>query len=268
MKNFLFYFFLSILSIALFCFLAGCSDTKKQIRFATGNWVYSSDGIYIFLRIDDNGDWAAEISISDEQSTIVKAKKKANGIWNIENKKMVFVVLDSQAEEIWEKDKVVFYDILSLTSRRMKLLDEKENEFLWRASNNGIVKAIGSNAKPVLPMGIFVVNLNKHKSNMTSKYLCLHLDMNIKEIMPEKKVPLVHPKIHDAIISFYSSLTYNEVKDFDRIEKQNKRLVAILNPYIKNIIKGFVIKHAIITAHLEQVEQFIFENTIMREIQS
>jgi hypothetical protein len=81
------------------------------------------------------------------------------------------------------------------------------------------------------------------------------------ELMPEQTVPQFHPRARDAAIMYLSSLTYDDVSDFDRIKSQKEKLKDALNPYMEGLIKDVVIDHVIIAVSTAKVEEFITEHT-------
>ena len=106
------------------------------------------------------------------------------------------------------------------------------------------------------------VNLNKNRSNTQDRYLCLKMNMVLKELMPDQKIPAMHPKAREAAIIFLSSLVYGDVKDFDQVKIQRTKLVDVLNPYMEGFIKDIEIEHVIISTTIEKVEEFIIEHTM------
>jgi hypothetical protein len=85
-------------------------------------------------------------------------------------------------------------------------------------------------------------------------------------MMPEQDIPAIHPKAREAVIIFLSSLVFDDVKDFQKIKIQNKKLAAVLNPYMDGSIKEIKIEHVIVTTDPDQVEEFIIEHSIGEEI--
>ena len=82
-------------------------------------------------------------------------------------------------------------------------------------------------------------------------------------MIPGQEIPRIHPKAREAAVIFLSSLVFDDVKDFTSLEKQNKKLVAVLNPYMEGSIKEIKIEHAIVTTDIDKVEEFMIENTIV-----
>ncbi len=123
--------------------------------------------------------------------------------------------------------------------------------------------AVSEKLNNTIPMGPIAVNLNKHRSNDKDRYLCLDMTLILQEMMLEHEVPAIHPKAREAAMIFFSSLVFDDVKVFTSIKKQNKKLVAVLNPYMEGSIKEIKIEHAIVTTDIDKVEEFMIEHTIV-----
>jgi len=123
--------------------------------------------------------------------------------------------------------------------------------------------AVFENLNNTIPMGPIAVNLDKHRSHDKDRYLCLNMNLMLHEIMPGQEIPRIHPKAREAAVIFFSSLVFDDVKDFTSIKKQNKKLVAVLNPYMDGSIKEIKIEHVIVTADVDLVEEFIIEHSIV-----
>jgi hypothetical protein len=89
------------------------------------------------------------------------------------------------------------------------------------------------------------------------------MTMILQEMMLEHEVPAIHPKAREAAMIFFSSLVFDDVKVFTSIKKQNKKLVAVLNPYMEGSIKEIKIEHAIVTTDIDKVEEFMIEHTLV-----
>lgn len=123
--------------------------------------------------------------------------------------------------------------------------------------------AVSENLNNTISMGPIAVNLNKHRSHDKDRYLCLDMTLILQEMMLEHEVPAIHPKAREAAMIFFSSLVFDDVKVFTSIKKQNKKLVAVLNPYMEDYIKEIKIEHVIVTTDIDKVEEFIIEHTIV-----
>ena len=123
--------------------------------------------------------------------------------------------------------------------------------------------AVSENLNNTIPMGPIAVNLNKHRSHDKDRYLCLDMTLILKEMMLEHEMSAIHPKAREAAMIFFSSLVFDDVKVFTSIKKQNKKLVAVLNPYMEGSIKEIKIEHAIVTTDIDKVEEFMIEHNIV-----
>ena len=126
--------------------------------------------------------------------------------------------------------------------------------------------AVSENLNNTISMGPIAVNLNKHRLHDKDRYLCLNMTLILQEMMLEHEVPAIHPKAREAAMIFLSSLVFDDVKVFTSIKKQNKKLVAVLNPYMEGSIKEIKIEHAIVTTDIDKVEEFMIEHTIVEAL--
>ncbi len=263
MKKLTVYLTLGLIGVFFVVLLTGCGEAQKgQSEMAIGNWSQLRNRAYILLITNPNGGWSSSVRIADATSRIVKSKGSAKGSWNIENGQMIFSVLESDIVNIWEPNATLFFDIISLTEIEMHLKDETGWVGMWKQTAAQKVAVAEENAQAVLAMGPVVVNLNKNRSNDKDRYLCLNLNLILKELMPEQVPPPIHPRAHDAAIIFLSSLVQNDVKDFDDLKNQGKKLVDVINPYIEGMVKEVKIEHVIVANSVDKVEEFIIEHTM------
>jgi len=246
--------------------LAGCGEEEKtQTDLAIGNWTQLRNRAYILLITNPKGEWNSSVRIADVTSKIVKSKGTAKGIWHVEKGQMIFSVTESDIEKIWEKNATVFFDIVAITETEMHLKDENGRVGIWKKTNAQKTTAAQEEIQIVISMGPVVVNLNKNRSNDKDRYLCLNLNLILKELMPEQEPPPIHPRARDAAIMFLSSLIQNDVKDFDSLKEQGKKLVQVINPYLDAMVKEVEIEHVIVANNVEKVEEFIIEHTMTDE---
>ncbi|MCK5837457.1 MAG: flagellar basal body-associated FliL family protein [Desulfobacula sp.] len=249
-------------TVFLVC-LTGCGERKKtQNELAVGNWTQLRNRAYILLITNPKGEWNSSVRIPDATSKIVKSKGNAKGTWHIDKDQMIFTVLDSDIEEVWTKDTTIFFDIVGLMENEMQLMDESGRTAVWKKTNIQKVAGVENALEMILPMGPVVVNLNKNRSNDKDRYLCLNLNLVLKDPMPDQEIPPIHPKAREAAIIFFSSLVFNDVKTFDRIKEKSRKLAEVLNPYLEGFIKEIVIEHVIVATEIDKVEEFIIENTL------
>jgi flagellar basal body-associated protein FliL len=265
MKKFAVCLVLFFMGISFLGFLAGCGkEEKDQNEFAVGNWTHLRNRAYILLITNPLGEWSSSVRIADVTSKIVKAKGGAKGTWHIDKGQMIFTVTESDVEEIWEKNSTGFFDIVELTESLMHLRDEAGRSILWKRTKAKSAKPTEEELALVVPMGPVAVNLNKNRSNDKDRYLCLNMSLVLKELMPGQEVPPIHPRAREAALIFLSSLVFDDVKDFDGIKQQNKRLVDVLNPYMEGFVKEIKIDHVIVATDADKVEEFIIEHTMVQ----
>jgi len=266
MKKFATFLILTLTAFSFFVSIIGCGeDEKNQNEFAVGNWTQLRNRAYILLITNPKGEWNSSVRIADATSKIVKSKGSAKGTWHIEKSQMIFTVIESDIEEIWEKNATIFYDVVEITQNQMQLRDEFDRVIVWKQTSAKKTAASEEMAAPIIPMGPVTVNLNKNRSNDKDRYLCLNMNMVLKELMPDQEIPLLHPKAREAAIIFLSSLVFNNVKDFDSIKNQGRKLVDVLNPYMEGFIKEISIEHVIVASDINKVEEFIIEHTLVAE---
>ncbi len=241
---------------------SSCGEKEaSQAELAIGNWTQTRNKSYILLVINQKGEWNSSVKISEGASKVVKAKGNAKGTWHIEKGQMILTVMDSDIEDVWEKNRTLVYDIVELTENRMQFKDENGAMTIW--NRTWMEKSAGSESIPSfkMPMAPVVVNLNKNRSNDKDRYLCLKMNMIFKELMPGQKIPPLHPKVHDGIIIFFSSLVYEDVKSFDDVSARCRTLVQLLNPYMEGMIKEIAVENVILAADMDRAEEFIIEHT-------
>lgn len=257
-----------LIVMVMFVMLSGgCGEEEtSQSDLAVGNWTQLRNRAYILLITNPKGGWSSSVRIADATSKIVKSKGSAKGIWHIENGQMIFSVSESDIETIWKKNATLFFDIISLTETEMHLKDENGWVGVWKKTNAKKASAAQGDVQLVVPMGPVVVNLNKNRSNDKDRYLCMNLNLILKELMPEQEPPPVHPRARDAAIIFLSSLIQNDVKDFEGVKAQNRKLVHVINPYLDGMVKEIEIEHVIVADNVQKVDEFIIEHTMTEEV--
>jgi len=246
--------------------LTSCGEKEKEAEeLVVGNWVQHRNQAYILLIVSPVGNWNSSVRIADATSKIVKSKGDAKGVWHMEEGQLIFTTTDSSIEDIWEKNDTSFFEIIELGEQIMRLKEETGRVVEWNKTNPKKSSDLESGISLTIPMDPIAVNLNKNRSNAQDRYLCLNMSLVLKELMPDQKIPAIHPKAREAAIIFLSSLVYENVKDFERLKLQRAKLVDILNPYMEGFIKDIEIEHVIISTTMEKVEEFIIEHTMTRE---
>ena len=244
-------------------FFVGCGEkVKGDEDLVVGNWTQYRNRAYILLVISSKGTWDSSVRIADATSKIVKSKGTAKGTWHMEEGQLIFTVMESNIQEVWEQNDTSFFEIVELGEQIMLLKEENGRVSEWKKSRSQKPGDAVTEAAVVISMKPLAVNLNKNRSNTQDRYLCLNMNLVLKELMPDQKIPALHPKAREAAVIFLSSLVYEEVKDFDQVKLQKLKLVDVLNPYMDGFIKDIEIEHVIISTTMEKVEEFIIEHTM------
>lgn len=263
MKRLADFFILFLIGIFFLVSVTACKEKEISLsERAVGNWIQSENRAHILWVINPKGEWAFSVKIFDVTGKIVNSIRSAKGIWQIEEDQMIVTVMESDVEEVWEKNATIFFDIIELTETVMQLKEESGLIAVWKKINTKKT-ANAERLNDIIPMGPIAVNLDKHRSHDKNRYLCLNMNLMLHEMMPGQEIPRIHPKAREAAVIFFSSLVFDDVKDFTSIKKQNKKLVAVLNPYMEGSIKEIKIEHAIVTTDIDKVEEFMIEHTIV-----
>jgi len=243
--------------------IAGCGGEKekKDTDLVLGSWVYYSNRTYILTVIDMKGTWTSSVRVADVTSKIVDSRGTAGGTWHLDEGQLIFTVVASDINDVWEKEGTYFYKVFELSDHLMVLEGENGRKEEWKKTVRLKGKDGPGAVNPIVTMAPYAVNLDKHSSNARDRYLCLSMHLELMELMPEQPVSQFHPRARDAAIMYLSSLTYENVSDFDRIKVQKKKVKDILNPYMEGLIKDVVIDHVVVACSAAKVEEFIIEHT-------
>lgn len=254
----IFFFFMVLAGIA------GCGGEKekKDTDLVLGNWVHYRNRTYILIAVDMKGTWRSSVRIADVTSKIVDSRGAASGTWHLDEGQLIFAVVVSDIDNVWKKNETYFYKVLELRDHLMVLESENGRKEEWKKTVRPQGKEAPGAVNSIVTMAPYAVNLNKHSSNAQDRYLCLSMHMDLMELMPEQPVPQFHPRARDAAIMYLSSLTYDDVSDFDRIKVQKEKVKDVLNPYMEGLIKDVIIDHVVIAVSAAKVEEFIIEHTV------
>jgi flagellar basal body-associated protein FliL len=266
MARFVWTIVVAALVVGMISFMAGCGDKNaadKEMVF--GNWTHYRNRAYILLSINPKGSWQSSVRIADVTSKIVANKGDAEGTWHLQGNQLMFTVMESSIENVWEKNNTYVFDVVELTDQRMLLQEENQRVEKWEKTRAKKPGEEPENIAVVIPMAPLAVNLNKISSGAPDRYLCLNMELALKELMPGQQVPRLHPRAKEALLLFLSSLIHSDVEDFDKVKAQKSRLVEVLNPYMDGVIKDINIKRVIVSTSMERVEEFIIEHTIGAE---
>lgn len=260
--------FTALFMAGIFFFMAGCGDRKTSDKeMVLGNWAQHRNRAYILLIINPKETWQSSVRIADATSKIVASKGDAEGTWHLQDSQLLFTVMASTIENVWAKNHTYVFDVLELEDHRMLLQEENGRKVEWKKTGARKPGDKDENTALVIPMAPIAVNLNKISSGAPDRYLCISMELGLRELMPGQKIPRVHPRAKEAAIVFLSSLIHSDVEDFDKVRDQQSRLKEVLNPYMDGVIEDINIKRVIVSTDMEKVEEFLIEHTIGAEKQ-
>ena len=255
-----------MLALVLACGMLGCNESAEREanpdELVLGNWTQYRNRAYVLLIIQAQGTWNSSVRIADVTSKIVKSKGDASGSWHMDGDQLIFTVMETNIESVWQKNDTKVFDIVELTKDRMQLKEESGWVGEWKKNLPQKAQGPEGDLAPVIAMAPMAVNLNKISSASSDRYLCMSMQIRLKELMPGQEVPMVHPKAREAVLLFLSSLIHDDVQDFERIKLQQAKLVNILNPYMDGVVKAVDIDRVIVASSMDKVETFLIEHDI------
>lgn len=258
--------FTSFFVAGMMFFMAGCGDKYgSDNELVLGNWTQYRKPAYILLIINPKGIWQSSVRIADATSKIVAIKGDANGTWHLQDNQLIFTVMESTIENVWAKKHTYVFEVLELHDHRMLLQGENGRKAEWKKTSARKPGEQDESTAVAIHMPPLAVNLNKVSSGSPDRYLCISMELALKELMPGQKIPRVHPRAREAAIVFLSSLIHSDVEDFDKVREQQSRLKEVLNPYMDGVIKEINIKRVIVSTSMDKVEEFLIEHTIGAE---
>jgi flagellar basal body-associated protein FliL len=204
-----------------------------------------------------NGTWGSDMRVEGATSRIIEKRGTASGTWSVKDQDLVLSVEASDMEVLWEKGVSFSCRILELNGEVLKLQYPNGRLVDWDRTR-ARPKGPGAQAvSPVIPLEPMVVNLNKIRSADKDRYLCMDLELHLHDLMPDEKLPRVHPRAREAMILYLSSLLYADVKTFDEVKVVVKKLEAILNPHLGGLLREIKINHVVIASSMEKAEEFL-----------
>lgn len=254
------------LMFSLLVMVEGCGKEKGPTvgELLLGTWNFNESKAYTAMIIKAEGIWSSDIKMEGLSSKIIEKKGSASGTWQVEGKQLVLTVVESDMEDVWEKNKTLFCEIVELNRNLMSLKYPDGKIQTWnRAEDPKKAPAPGEElAEPprLIKMEPIVVNLNKIRSHDKDRYLCLDLTLNLKDSPSGKAIPLLHPRARDAMILFLSSLIYEDVKNLDVVKQVMKNMEVMLDPYLDHMLDNIEINHVIISSTMDKVDEFLIEH--------
>ena len=265
MKRFFYFLICFSLMLSYLICLTGCSKEPEASEMILGGWTNQSGNAYTYFKIKMEGKWEASVKIADFSSKIIGVKGKASGKWHIEDNSLILTVFESNINKLFKKNSTSFFEIIKLNDNNMELMDTYGLIKTWKAvqpqKKQGDINTINT-----IRMAPFTVNLNKVRSHDKDRYLCLNLQLVLKDYMPGAQLPKIHPKAREAIIVYLSSLVYKDVKSLEQVKELQEKLKIILNPYCGDVIDKVEIDHVIISSTIERVAEFLIEHSLKARI--
>ncbi len=250
----------------MFFLMAGCGDTKTSDKeMVLGHWTQHRNRAYILLVINPKGTWESSVRIADATSKIVASKGEAEGTWHLQDGQLIFTVMESTIDDVWAKNNTYVFEVVELHDHRMLLQEENGRRAEWKKTGARKPGDKDENTAVTIPMAPIAVNLNKISAGSPDRFLCISMELVLRELMPGQKIPRVHPRAKEAAIVFLSSLIHGDVEDFDKVQDQKSRLKGVLNPYMDGVIEDINIKRVIVSTSMEKVEEFFIEHAIGAE---
>ncbi len=222
-----------------------------------GSWIQSDEIRYIEIQLAPEGMWSSHVKIANPRSKIVAFKGEASGTWYVQEKQLTMTVEESTIEKVWGKNTIYSFSVEDILANSIILKNSEGKDLQW-AKETPDQKAVNE-VSAVLSMEPIAVNLNKISSNTKDSYLCVKIDIVLKELMPGVPAPVMHPRIREAAVLFFSSLIHDQVSNFDQVNVQKQALLKILNPYLDGAIKEIDLKKIMITPVYEKAEEFLVE---------
>lgn len=253
--------FIAFFLASLF-FFQGCAEKEQTGEKLLGGWIQKRGNTYILLALKPQNRWSASVKIADVTTRIIEVKGKASGNWHLDGDSLVMTVVESNISDIFEKNKTSFYQIEELTESAMKLKNSVGRIVTWESASSDTQEGSVEGVSQVIEMDPIAVNLNKIRSHDKDRYLCVNLEVELKELLPGTSIPDIHPKAREAVILYLSSLVYNDVRNLDRVKNLQVRLKKVLSPYLNGFVEKVKIDHVIISSTMDKVEEFIIEHTL------
>ncbi|MBI9091587.1 MAG: flagellar basal body-associated FliL family protein [Desulfobacterium sp.] len=253
----------TVLVLSSLLMVEGCGKDKGPSvdELLLGSWNRQHKNAYTVLILKAQGGWSSDVRMEGAHTRIIERRGSASGTWQVEGQQLVMTVVESDMEDVWEKNKTLFCEIVEVNEDAMSLKYPDGNVLDWIRAQVKPKPGELPNFSRVIKMVPLVVNLNKHRSHDKDRYLCLDLDVNLKKLKPGQAPPVLHPRARDAMNLFLSSLIYKDVKTLDAVKLVTKDLEVLLNPYLDNMLEEITVNHVVISSTMDKVEEFLIEHT-------
>jgi hypothetical protein len=263
----------------IFLFFFSCSGSGKgedpfELKIVD-DWRFSYRRSLIIMRVKANGNWESQVRQQGQFSEIIQKKGSQRGTWELSDKNKYFNISVESGDEIetgWKPGNSYQYVISSLTDEKLVLVKEDSGaEMEWlriRSEKSGS----GSSSRGAefiteqkIEMDPLIVNLKKRTPYSKERFACISLSftktLETPAKTPEELPPVypVHPSFRDDIVLYFSSLEYNEVNNFTKVQEHLKNIENLANPYFKGMLKELKLDNIIIAGSRGSLEEFIIQ---------
>lgn len=251
--------------LLFFLLEAGCSKEPKRESFLVGTWRVQVKKTHTILTFAGNGSWNANTRIEGKHSKIIEKRGKVRGKWEYVETRLTLRPTEVDQDIGWDKGGVYRYDVVRLTKEEMVWEDsETGRRRVWlrvrgKAQAESGALDVGEQEVGLDPL---VVNLDKEREYRKGRFMCLKVDFLVdvsEEDLDEGEMYRIHPRVKDAMVMYLSSLVYREVKKYEKIEELRRELIVILDPYFAGKLRDIKIRHIVVTASSQSVDEFLQE---------
>lgn len=284
--------------LCLVTFLIVSCSKKEPEDLIVGPWrMEGGDTVYTFRQ---NQGW---ISLKAKEETPVKGKEgesaetgkegdapekgkegeaaetggeeKVEGQWAFDRpegeKKIYLSITPSETvdETPWRKGKPVRFELVEISLKELVLKRENGDLEKWlKLGKHTEGDAAVVPGVVTLPLAPLVVNLRRERENEALRYLCMKIDLVLKNgegldyvrhvVEPESKKESyhIHPRINDVTLMYLSSLYYKDVKTLDRVKVVLTQYKKMLDPYFEGKLMYVNLTKVVVTPKSESAMEF------------
>lgn len=270
--SFMFALFLVFLSLLA----SSCNKEPEIDELLIGSWSIKRANIYSIHSYHHNKTWTEQDRVEGKFSRIVETKEKVEGNWKIETSKAdgkEFIVITpsvvGSGSASWVKDQPARFEVLDINKDELILSNESGQVITWKRvrskqSDDGEIDMSIALINP----GPVIVNLQMDRAHGKFRFLCLDMELSVEdpegldyiaiEKDPETETVTyhLHPIIRDLAMSYFSSQTYKDTKDLDKVKNVINGFKIILSPYFEGRLTDVKVNKVVVTANRDSVTEF------------
>lgn len=249
-------FFLLLTSTILF----SCNSKNAENDLLLGSWHSKKNNTYTILTFRSNGTWLSEVRIEGGLYKIIIKKGSVTGKWNIDDKRLNMMTIESSLDLGWEKNKNASFEVveLSKTVLRLKTESGKVSEFSRVRKKTKSKDNKDDSGYATIHLKPIIVNLHKERPQYKDKYFSIKPELVLEDLKSDYQL---HPKVRETIIFYLSSLSYSDVNSYDKLKKVNKHLQQIIDPYIDGKLVEIIAEDVLITSSKKAIDDFIAKSS-------